>query len=111
MITHQNFQDGNLREAAKLARNAYAVSAQSTKTLARAETGRKSLVQGLSLSFEKHEVVLQFDMSQFHSQFHQLKSAVNMPFVMCLFCAVLSLPYAFRLQQEINFTRTPTDAL
>jgi len=40
------------------------------------------LDQGLSLRFEKHEVVLQFDMSQLHSQFHQLKSPVNMPFVM-----------------------------
>jgi len=50
-------------------------------TLARAEMGRKPLDQGLSLRFEKHEVVLQFDMSRLHSQFHQLKSPVNMPFV------------------------------
>ena len=83
MITHQKFQDGNLREAAISAGNAYAVSAESIKTLARAEMGRKPLVHDLSLSFEKHQVVLQFNMLQFHSQFHQLKSAVNMPFVMC----------------------------
>jgi len=82
VITHQKFQNGNLREAAKLARNDSAVSAETTMTLARAEMGRKPLDQGLSLRFEKHEVVLQFDMSQLHSQFHQLKSPVNMPFVM-----------------------------
>jgi len=45
------------------------------------------LDQGLSLRFEKHEVVLQFDMSQLHSQFHQLKSPVNMPFVMWILWA------------------------
>ncbi len=71
MITQQNFHDGNLREAAKVARNDYAVPAKTTMTGARAEMGRKPLDQVLSLSFEKHEVVLQFDM---HSQFHQLKS-------------------------------------
>jgi len=31
---------------------------------------------------------LQFDMSQLHSQFHQLKSPVNMPFVMWLMAAL-----------------------
>lgn len=67
MITHQKFQDGNLREAAISAGNAYAVSAESIKTLARAEMGRKPLVHDRSLSFEKHQVVLQFDMLQFHS--------------------------------------------
>ncbi len=36
VITHQNFQDGNLREAAKLALNDYAVPAETTITLARA---------------------------------------------------------------------------
>ncbi len=61
MITHQKFQNGNLREAAKLARNESAVSAETTMTLARAEMGRKPLDQGLSPRFEKHEVVLQFD--------------------------------------------------
>jgi len=87
VITHQKFQNGNLREAAKLARNDSAVSAETTMTLARAEMGRKPLDQGLSLRFEKHEVVLQFDMSQLHSQFHQLKSPVNMPFVMWILWA------------------------
>jgi len=62
VITHQKFQNGNLREAAKLARNDSAVSAETTMTLARAEMGKKPLDQGLSLRFEKHEVALQFDM-------------------------------------------------
>ena len=53
---------GKLREA-KLARNDFAVPAESSKTLARAEMGKKSLVHGLSLNFEKHEVALQFIMS------------------------------------------------
>ena len=88
MITQQNFHDGNLREAAKVARNDYAVPAKTTMTGARAEMGRKPLDQVLSLSFEKHEVVLQFDMSQLHSQCHQLKSPVNMPFVMWLMAAL-----------------------
>jgi len=64
VITHQKFQNGNLREAARLARNDSAVSAETTMTTARAEMGRKPLDQGLSLRFEKQEVVLQFDMSQ-----------------------------------------------
>jgi len=67
VITHQKFQNGNLREAAKLARNDSAVSAETTMTLARAEMGRKPFDQSLWLRFEKHEVVLQFDMSQSHS--------------------------------------------
>jgi len=33
VITHQKFQNGNLREAAKLARNDSAVSAETTMTL------------------------------------------------------------------------------
>jgi len=64
------------------------VSAETAMTLARAEMGRKPLDQGLSPRFEKHEVVLQFDMSQLHSQFHQLKSPVNMPFVMWIIRSV-----------------------
>jgi len=87
VITQQNFHDGNLREAAKVARNDYAVPAKTTMTGARAEMGRKPLDQVLSLSFEKHEVVLQFDMSQLHSQFHQLKSPclcrVKMEVILC----------------------------
>jgi len=82
VTTHQKFQNGSLREAAKSARNDYAVSAEPTMTPARAEMGRKSLDQGLSLRFEKHQVVLQFDMSHLYSQFDPLKSPVNMPFVM-----------------------------
>ena len=60
MITPPKLPRWHLREAAKVARHDYAMSAETVMTLARAEMGRKLLNQGLSLNFEKPEL---FDMS------------------------------------------------
>jgi len=60
------------------------VPAETTRPLGRAYKSRPPLDQGLSPSFKEHEVVLQFYNSQLHSQFHQVKSPVNMPFVIVI---------------------------